>query len=116
SDSLREGPLRPLAASIHAALVRAELAAAAGAAAAARRPSERSVADLTALIKTCERPATLRRLLRGIRRLYPTLRVVVVDDSRDPVRLEGVEVVRLPYRSGISQGRNEGLRHVETPY
>jgi glycosyltransferase involved in cell wall biosynthesis len=49
-------------------------------------------------------------------RIYPTLPVVVVDDSRRPVQLEGVKPIAMPYDSGISAGRNEGLRLVRTKY
>jgi glycosyltransferase involved in cell wall biosynthesis len=71
---------------------------------------------LTMLVKTFERPRILRRLLASVKRLYPSLRVVVVDDSRKPVHLEGVKTITMPYDSGISAGRNEGLRHVTTNY
>jgi hypothetical protein len=74
------------------------------------------VRQLTALVKTFERPHILRRLVASIKRLYPTLGIVVVDDSRRPTRLAGVETIDMPYDSGISAGRNEGLRHVTTPY
>src|SRR5512135_3037965 len=40
---------------------------------------------LTAIVKTFERPQVLQRLLDGIRRAYPSLQVIVVDDSRAPV-------------------------------
>jgi glycosyltransferase involved in cell wall biosynthesis len=42
--------------------------------------------------------------------------VIVVDDSREPVGLEGVETIVMPYDSGVSAGRSEALKHVETPY
>jgi glycosyltransferase involved in cell wall biosynthesis len=74
------------------------------------------VQQLTALIKTFERPRILRRLVASIKRLYPALRIVVVDDSREPSRIVGVQTIAMPYDSGISAGRNEGLRHVTTPY
>jgi hypothetical protein len=74
------------------------------------------VRQLTALIKTFERPRILRRLVASIKRLYPALRIVVVDDSREPSPIVGVETIVMPYDSGISAGRNEGLRHVTTPY
>jgi hypothetical protein len=74
------------------------------------------VRQLTALVKTFERPHILQRLVASIKRLYPTLRIVVVDDSRKPTRLAGVETIVMPYDSGISAGRNEGLKHVTTPY
>jgi glycosyltransferase involved in cell wall biosynthesis len=74
------------------------------------------VAELTALVKTFERPQVLRRLVGSIKRLYPGLRIVVVDDSRVPTTVEGVQTIEMPYDSGISAGRNEGLRHVATKY
>jgi hypothetical protein len=71
---------------------------------------------LTAVVKTFERPRALDRLLSSIRRLYPLLRVIVVDDSRRPVPAQGVRTVVLPFDSGVSAGRREGLRHVTTEY
>ncbi len=72
--------------------------------------------QLTALVKTFERPRILRRLVASVRRLYPTLPIVVVDDSREPTALAGVATITMPYDSGISAGRSEGLKHVSTPY
>ena len=80
------------------------------------RADDPLVRELTALVKTFERPRILRRLVASIKRLYPSLRIVVVDDSREPSPIEGVETITMPYDSGISAGRNEGLRHVTTPY
>jgi glycosyltransferase involved in cell wall biosynthesis len=74
------------------------------------------VGQLTAVVKTFERPQALRRLVASIRRRYPELRVIVVDDSRQPVELPGIEMVILPYDSGVSAGRREGLRRVRTKY
>jgi glycosyltransferase involved in cell wall biosynthesis len=74
------------------------------------------VRQVTALIKTFERPHVLQRLVSSIERRYPALRVIVVDDSRRPIRLPGVETVVMPFNSGISAGRNEGLRRVRTKY
>jgi hypothetical protein len=76
--------------------------------------------DVTVLVKTFERPESLRRLVRSIRRSYPRVPILVVDDSAvalDPPP-EGVTRYRHePYRSlGSGPGRNFGLRHVETEY
>lgn len=71
---------------------------------------------LTAVIKTFERPLALDRLLKSIRRMYPLLHVIVVDDSQDPAPAEGVQTIVLPLDSGVSAGRREGLRHVATEY
>jgi glycosyltransferase involved in cell wall biosynthesis len=72
--------------------------------------------SLTAVIKTFERPKTLRRLVISIRAMYPHMKVIVVDDSQDPVKLDGVETIFMPYDSGVSAGRSEGLKHVKTKY
>ncbi len=72
------------------------------------------VRDVTALIKTFERPHTVRRLVASIRRLHPSMPIVVVDDSSSPRDIEGVTFVKMPFDSGLSAGRNEGLRHVTT--
>jgi glycosyltransferase involved in cell wall biosynthesis len=71
---------------------------------------------LTAIVKTFERPHVLRRLLAGIRRAYPSLQVIVVDDSRAPAKFDGVRTIEMPYDSGVSAGRNEGLKQVATKY
>jgi hypothetical protein len=71
---------------------------------------------LTGLIKTFERPQVLRRLVESVRRLYPMLPLIVVDDSRRPTALPGVTLINLPFDSGVSAGRNAGLERVTTPY
>jgi hypothetical protein len=68
----------------------------------ARRPADQAlVPELTALIKTFERPAVVRRLVSSIHRLYPELMIIVVDDSRTPSVIEGTETIAMPYDSGI---------------
>jgi glycosyltransferase involved in cell wall biosynthesis len=107
------GPLRRVAAPLHALAIRAELAIA------GLRASDpdRSLDDqLTILIKTFERPAILRRLVASIRRGYPSLPIIVVDDSRRPIELPGVETIALPFDSGVSAGRQAGLARVQTPF
>lgn len=77
---------------------------------------EGDVSRVTALIKTFERPYAVKRLVHSLQRVYPTLRIVVVDDSRRPTLLEGVHHVHLPFDSGASAGRNRGLDEIITPY
>lgn len=72
--------------------------------------------NLTAIIKTFERPETVKRLVRSMKRLYPKLKIIVVDDSANPLVLEGVETIILPYDSGVSVGRQKALEAVKTPY
>ena len=72
--------------------------------------------QLTAVVKTFERPNILKRLISSIKRTYPSLKIIVADDSRHPSQIRGVKVIRLPYDTGISFGRNEALKHVSTKY
>lgn len=111
---LVKGPLRPVAAGAFRALVAAELAL-------QRRimprgPDPTDVSDVTAVIKTFQRPRRCQALIDSIRALHPGLRIVVVDDSRDPVPLRHAETLILPFDSGVSAGRNAGLAAVGTPF
>jgi glycosyltransferase involved in cell wall biosynthesis len=113
-----EGIPRVAASSIHGFAVAQELRLARLVDSVTPRPAfdPSLIARATALIKTFERPRDLRRLLASIKRLYPMLEVVVVDDSTEPSRLPDVKTVALPYDTGVAAGRNEGLSHVTTPY
>jgi glycosyltransferase involved in cell wall biosynthesis len=86
-----------------------------------RRPAQETadpplLEQVTALVKTFERPLILTRLVESIHRLYPTLLILVVDDSREPTYLENVQTLALPFNSGLSAGRRAGLAHLTTPY
>lgn len=114
---LVDSPIRPVVRPIYNTVIHLELAM--------QRQLDRltpaikdssSLDSLTAVVKTFERPAVLARLLESIRRRYPSLHVIVVDDSLHPVPVEGVEYITLPYDSGVSLGRSVGLQHVQTPY
>ena len=72
--------------------------------------------NLTAIIKTFERPMELKRLVQSIRRFYPNMKIVVVDDSREPTVIESVQTIVIPFDSGVSAGRNRALKAVETKY
>jgi glycosyltransferase involved in cell wall biosynthesis len=118
SSFARRRRVYPIAARVHHHLVAGELALVRllERLSPPRSGEEVQIGQVTALVKTFERPHVLRRLLASIERRYPSLRVVVVDDSREPIRLQGVETIAMPYRSGISAGRNEGLRHIASKY
>jgi len=78
------------------------------------KPGE--VRDVTALIKTFERPERCRALIRSIRKFYPNIPIVVVDDSRIPKRFSGAITHTMQYDCGVSAGRREGLNLVSTKY
>lgn len=71
---------------------------------------------LTALVRTCNRPASVARLVASLRRRYPHLRLLVADDSRQPQPIDGADWVRLPADVGVSAARNTALARVRTPY
>jgi len=72
--------------------------------------------QVTALVKTFERPRALDRLIRSLRRYYPSIRVIVGDDSVTAFPRLDVDYVRLPVDVGVAAGRNAILELVQTPY
>ena len=72
--------------------------------------------DLTAVIKTFQRPRSLDRLIASIRRFYPELKILVGDDSFVPSPHHNVDYLRLTPDVGVSAGRNALLERIETPY
>lgn len=81
-------------------------------------PSEHSelLNELTIVIKTFERYKTLARLLRSIRRYYPSVKIIVVDDSFHRKEIKYVKKIYISCDSGVSAGKNEGLKYVTTKY
>lgn len=110
---LVDGPLRPaVSAAWRAALfVETRLSSILGG-----PPSSADHSDVTAIIKTFERPHRCAALIARIRRFHPKLQIIVVDDSREVGIYPGVEVVRLPFDSGVGAGRKAGLERVRTPF
>jgi glycosyltransferase involved in cell wall biosynthesis len=80
--------------------------------------------DVTIIIKTFERPCCITRLLKSIRRYYPTIQVLVCDDSRETLfnnqesPQANITWLTLPFENGhsIGAGRNHLLDHVHTKY
>ena len=71
---------------------------------------------LTAIVRTCRGPKGVDRLIRSLGWLYPQVRVLVADDSRQPGAIAGVDPVRMPAGAGVSACRNALLARVRTPY
>jgi GT2 family glycosyltransferase len=74
------------------------------------------LAKLTAVVRNFERPKSLRRLVRSVRRCYPQLRLLVADDSSEPRPVKGVDTLQLPSDSGRAACQNALLARVRTPY
>lgn len=110
---LVQGPLRLVAKPLfRAALALEERWFAATGGPAPPLPAEK----VTAVIKTFQRPRRCAALIASIRRYYPDLPIIVVDDSRRPGDYPGCRLVRLPFDSGLSAGRNAGIAEVKTEY
>ncbi|XP_074258909.1 beta-1,4 N-acetylgalactosaminyltransferase 1 isoform X1 [Saimiri boliviensis] len=73
---------------------------------------------VTIATKTFLRYDRLRALLASIRRFYPTVTVVIADDSDKPERVSGpyVEHYLMPFGKGWFAGRNLAVSQVTTKY
>ena len=112
-DLAVEGPLRIVAKpAFHAVLAAQQWWFTATASPAQSLPEGK----VTAVIKTFERPQRCADLIASIRRSWRGMPIIVVDDSRSPGKFHGCQVIRLPFDSGLSAGRNAGLAAVETQY
>ncbi len=72
---------------------------------------------LTVAVKTFERPREALRLISSVRQVFDG-RIVVADDSRTPLEVDDplIDVIPLPFNSGVSVGRNAALDAVDTEY
>jgi len=70
------------------------------------------------LIKTFQRPRTVNAAIASIRRFYPSVPIIVADDSAEPTPIldSSVVVHRLPFDSGVARGRNFLFSQVRTEY
>lgn len=74
--------------------------------------------NVTFIYKSFERQKMATELYKSIQRFYPGTRVVIADDSRKPLKISGkyVDVINLPFNSGLSYGLNQALNSVKTTY
>lgn len=74
--------------------------------------------NVTFIFKSFQRQRMAKQLYRNIQEYYPGVRVIIADDSAKPLQLEDepLEVIQLPFNSGLSYGINRALERVETPY
>lgn len=81
------------------------------------------IEKFTVVIKTFERQDSLVALLRSINKYHPTIKVLVVDDSRDSKKLSSlqkihtrVEYYYVGYDLGLSYCRNFAISKVSTEF
>lgn len=74
--------------------------------------------NVTFIYKSFERQKMAKRLYKNIQSYYPGVKVVIADDSSKPLKLKGdnLEVIQLPFNSGLSVGLNRALEKVTTPF
>ncbi|XP_039602536.1 beta-1,4 N-acetylgalactosaminyltransferase 1 isoform X1 [Polypterus senegalus] len=73
---------------------------------------------VTIATKTFLRYDKLRTLIDSIRRFYPTVTIVIADDSEQPERVQGpyIEQYFMPFGKGWFAGRNLAISQVTTKY
>lgn len=76
------------------------------------------VNNISVIIKTFQRPKTVNRTIKSIRRFYPDIPIFVSDDSQEPTIIEDKDVkfYQLPFDSGVSKGRNLLVSKIETDF
>lgn len=72
--------------------------------------------NVTFIFKSFNRQRKARHAFNSIRSYYPSARIIIADDSKVPLEIDGAEIVRLPFNSGVSKGIIAALEHVQTPY
>ena len=87
-----------------------------------RKPDEEErnavIQNVTFIYKSFNRQKMAKGLYRNIQSMYPGARVIIADDSKEPLKIKGkyLEVIHLPFNSGLSKGLNEALSKVKTTY
>ncbi|XP_044535475.1 beta-1,4 N-acetylgalactosaminyltransferase 1 [Gracilinanus agilis] len=85
-------------------------------------PPEGAKYNISALVtiatKTFLRYDRLRKLINSIRRFYPTITVIIADDSEQPQPVSGphIEHYLMPFGKGWFAGRNLAVSQVTTKY
>lgn len=88
----------------------------------ARKPTAEEVElvrnNVTFIAKSFERQKMVKGLCHNISHLYPGVSIIIADDSKEPLQIESenVEVIHLPFNSGLSAGLQAALERVKTPY
>ena len=73
---------------------------------------------VTIIFKSFQRQEMAKQLVKSIRKQFPEIKIVIADDSEKPLMIEdpNLEIVQLPFNSGLSRGLNAALKKVSTPY
>lgn len=76
--------------------------------------------NITFFYKSFNRQRLAKRLYRSIKAYYPKARVVIADDSEEPLRIpdmaERDTIIHLPFNSGLGAGLATALEQIRTPF
>ena len=74
--------------------------------------------NVTFMFKSFQRQKMAKRLYKSIQSYYPGVKVIIADDSSKPLQIKGehLEIIQLPFNSGLSYGLNRALERVTTPF
>lgn len=74
--------------------------------------------NVTVIFKSFERQKMAKRLYENLQEYYPGISAIIADDSSKPLELQGdsLEIIQLPFNSGLSYGLNRAIEKVKTPY
>ena len=76
--------------------------------------------NITFIYKSFSRQRLASRLYRNIKKYYPEARVIIADDSKEPLEIPDIKkddiIIHLPFNSGLSKGLITALDQVKTPY
>jgi glycerol-3-phosphate cytidylyltransferase len=74
--------------------------------------------NVTLLIKSFMRKECVENLINSIRKFYPKIKIVIVDDSNPHMRFDFPDVTtyNIDFDSGLSAGRNFGVSNIDTEY
>ena len=88
----------------------------------AKKPDQNEIdlvkENVTFVFKSFERQKMAKRLYWNIQSYYPGVKVIIADDSSKPLDLQDdyLEVIQLPFNSGLSYGLNCAIEKVKTPF
>ncbi|XP_019635897.1 PREDICTED: beta-1,4 N-acetylgalactosaminyltransferase 1-like [Branchiostoma belcheri] len=73
---------------------------------------------VSVVTKTFLRYKLLRQMIDSVRQFYPTVTVIIADDSEHPEKVDGpnIEHYTMPFKKGWFAGRNLAVSQVTTPY
>lgn len=84
-----------------------------------KRESDRIRTEITIGIVAFRRPDAVVKQVESIRRFYPQVSILIVDNGDKPAdvaRFENVRYVTIAFDSGLSASRNCLIDHLQTPY